>query len=123
MPPATEQNLLRARRRGAGQNFVLVIHGGAGTMTREGSTPEKRAKYTAALTGALEAGYEALRLGGEAMDAAVAAVAVLEGKLDRTVPSSGEPPITMTFERNGFVSYTGRQTVLSSMPAKVPSST
>ncbi|KAH0827436.1 nucleophile aminohydrolase [Lanmaoa asiatica] len=77
-PLAAERNILRAGKRDAGQNHVLVIHGGAGTMNREGSTPEQRAKYRAALTRALKAGHEVLRLGGEAMDATVAAVTVLE---------------------------------------------
>jgi beta-aspartyl-peptidase (threonine type) len=35
--------------------YVLVIHGGAGTMSKEGSTPEQRADYKAALTEALQA--------------------------------------------------------------------
>lgn len=79
-PLAADRNILRAEKRGTGQNYVLVIHGGAGTMTRAGSTPEQRAMYRAALVRALEAGYKALKLGDEAMNAAVAAVAVLEGK-------------------------------------------
>ncbi|EJD02791.1 N-terminal nucleophile aminohydrolase [Fomitiporia mediterranea MF3/22] len=57
---------------------VLVIHGGAGTMTREGSTPERREEYKNALRKALRKGYEVLMAGGEAMDAAVAAVNVME---------------------------------------------
>ena len=80
MPLATDRKILRAARRGSGRNYVLVIHGGAGTMIRDGSTPEQRAKYRTMLIRALEAGHEVLKLGGEAMDAAVAAVAVLEGK-------------------------------------------
>ncbi|KAF8840491.1 asparaginase [Paxillus ammoniavirescens] len=47
-------------------------------MNREGSTPEKRALYRAALGHALKAGHEVLKSGGEAMDAAVAAVTVME---------------------------------------------
>ena len=35
--------------------YVLVIHGGAGTMSKEGSTPEQRAGYKAALAEALQA--------------------------------------------------------------------
>ncbi|KAI0093308.1 asparaginase [Irpex rosettiformis] len=58
--------------------YVLVIHGGAGTMARERSTPEQRAQYKAALSTALKAGYAVLNDGGEAMDAAVAAVASME---------------------------------------------
>ncbi|KAG9316294.1 nucleophile aminohydrolase [Chiua virens] len=68
----------RERNHAAEQNYLLVIHGGAGTMNRDNSTPEKRAKYRATLTRALKAGHQVLELGGEAMDAAVAAVTVLE---------------------------------------------
>ncbi|KDQ21829.1 hypothetical protein BOTBODRAFT_169022 [Botryobasidium botryosum FD-172 SS1] len=59
---------------------VLVIHGGAGTMSRERSTPEQREVYRETLREALRAGHAVLQAGGEAMDAAIAAVAVLEGK-------------------------------------------
>ena len=62
--------------------YVLVIHGGAGTMTRAGATPEKIEAYRAALREALNAGYKTLSQGGEAMDAAVAAVTVMEGNPD-----------------------------------------
>lgn len=65
-------------------NYVLVIHGGAGTMSRSRSTPEQRARYKAALTRALRAGYEVLQEGGEAMDAAVAAVSSMEGGFTTT---------------------------------------
>lgn len=59
--------------------FVLVIHAGAGTMSRNDSTETKRKAYHAGLRVALEAGYKVLEEGGEAMDAAVAAVSTLEG--------------------------------------------
>ncbi|KAF5370872.1 hypothetical protein D9758_002070 [Tetrapyrgos nigripes] len=58
--------------------FTLVIHGGAGTMSRKNATPGQIAVYHAGLRKALEAGYAVLSVGGEAMDAAVAAVSVLE---------------------------------------------
>ncbi|KAF9484477.1 asparaginase [Pholiota conissans] len=58
--------------------YVLVIHGGAGTMSKEGSTPEQRFAYRTALSQALISGYEVLRAGGDAMDAVVAAVTVME---------------------------------------------
>lgn len=61
-----------------GRNVTLVIHGGAGTMSRKNSTPEQRYVYKAALADALRAGYDVLRQGGEAMDAAVAAVSSME---------------------------------------------
>lgn len=58
---------------------LLVIHGGAGTMSREGSTPERQEQYRSVLRQALLTGHEVLRTGCEAMDAAVAAVGVMEG--------------------------------------------
>jgi beta-aspartyl-peptidase (threonine type) len=59
--------------------YVLVIHGGAGTMSRDKSTPENEAQYKYVLSAALRAGHDILSKGGEAMDAAVAAVSVMEG--------------------------------------------
>ncbi len=59
---------------------MLVIHGGAGTMSKDRSTPELQAKYKAALAKALLAGHHVLKQGGEAMDAAVAAVTSMEGE-------------------------------------------
>jgi beta-aspartyl-peptidase (threonine type) len=76
--------LLSSRTRGG--KCVLVIHGGAGTITRQGSTLEQQAHYKASLRTALLAGFDVLQVGGEAMDAAVAAVAVMEG-LAAPVPS------------------------------------
>lgn len=48
-------------------------------MSRDKSTPEKEVQYKKMLSAALRAGYDVLSSGGEAMDAAVAAVTVLEG--------------------------------------------
>ena len=59
--------------------YALVIHGGAGTMSKNNSTPEKEAQYKYMLGAALRAGHGVLANGGEAMDAAVAAVSVMEG--------------------------------------------
>lgn len=59
--------------------YVLVIHGGAGTMSKDKSTPEKEMQYKRMLSAALRAGYDVLQNGGEAMDAAVAAVSIMEG--------------------------------------------
>lgn len=56
----------------------LVIHGGAGVITRVGMTPEIEAAYHAALTEALEAGASILRKGGSALDAVEAAVIPME---------------------------------------------
>ena len=74
-----EKSALLPSRLRKDSNYVLVIHGGAGTMTRSGSTPEERMAYHKALKQALRAGYAVLSDGGEAMDAVVAAVTVMEG--------------------------------------------
>ncbi|KAG6813675.1 hypothetical protein H0H92_008523 [Tricholoma furcatifolium] len=44
-----------------GQRYALVIHGGAGTMSKAGSTPEQRAAYKAGLRAALEAAYRGIK--------------------------------------------------------------
>lgn len=59
--------------------YKLVIHGGAGTISKANTTPEKYAAYKQALAQALRAGHAVLQEGGEAMDAAVAAVSAMEG--------------------------------------------
>ncbi|KAJ3724984.1 asparaginase [Lentinula guzmanii] len=61
--------------------YVLVIHGGAGTMSRKKSTNAQLKTYHDGLRVALKAGYRVLKDGGEAMDAAVAAVAALEDNI------------------------------------------
>ncbi|KZV73249.1 hypothetical protein PENSPDRAFT_648981, partial [Peniophora sp. CONT] len=50
-------------------------------MSRERSTPEQRALYHATLKEALRTGHAVLKEGGEALDATVAAVTVLESML------------------------------------------
>jgi L-asparaginase / beta-aspartyl-peptidase len=61
-----------------GTGFGMVIHGGAGTITRGSVTPEMEAQYHAALEEALQAGYRILADGGSSLDAVEAAVRVLE---------------------------------------------
>jgi len=58
--------------------FVLVIHGGAGTILKSQMTPEKEKAYTEALNGALAKGQAILQRGGTAMDAVEASVRHLE---------------------------------------------
>lgn len=58
--------------------FGLVIHGGAGVVLRENTTPELEAEYRAKLTEARDAGYTILERGGSAMDAVVAAITIME---------------------------------------------
>ncbi len=61
-----------------GAEYGIVIHGGAGTITRENMTAELEDAYRAALQTALEAGYGVLDNGGSAVDAVIAAVKVME---------------------------------------------
>ncbi|MCP3139145.1 isoaspartyl peptidase/L-asparaginase family protein [Pyxidicoccus xibeiensis] len=56
----------------------LVIHGGAGVISRENLSPEREAEVRAALTQALQAGHAVLARGGTSLDAVSAAIRVLE---------------------------------------------
>ena len=58
--------------------ITLVIHGGAGTITRALMTPEKEQAYQAALNQALDAGYAVLKRGGTSLDAVEAAIRIME---------------------------------------------
>jgi beta-aspartyl-peptidase (threonine type) len=58
--------------------FKLVIHGGAGTITRGNMTPETERQYGTKLTEALQAGYKILRDGGNCLDAVEAAIRIME---------------------------------------------
>ncbi|MGH8160871.1 MAG: isoaspartyl peptidase/L-asparaginase family protein, partial [Gammaproteobacteria bacterium] len=58
--------------------IAIVIHGGAGTITKASMTPALEKKYRAALTETLKAGYEVLEKDGRAVDAVQAAVEVME---------------------------------------------
>jgi L-asparaginase / beta-aspartyl-peptidase len=62
----------------AGAGFGMVVHGGAGTITRGSMTAEMEAQYRAALEQSLQAGYRILADGGSSLDAVEAAVRVLE---------------------------------------------
>jgi len=58
--------------------WSIAIHGGAGTILREKLTDKRRAAYEAGLAAALDAGAKVLTAGGSALDAAAAAVVLLE---------------------------------------------
>lgn len=59
-------------------NAVLVIHGGAGAISRAAMTTDKEREYHAALRDILLAGQAILAQGGTALDAVTAAVVGLE---------------------------------------------
>ena len=62
----------------AGKTFALVIHGGAGTISREEITPAIERDVRAGLEAALDAGRAILENGSPSLDAVVAAVRALE---------------------------------------------
>jgi L-asparaginase / beta-aspartyl-peptidase len=58
--------------------FALVLHGGAGTISRTTMTPELERQYRATLTDALLAGHRVLERGGHSLDAIEAAIHIME---------------------------------------------
>ena len=60
------------------QKYVMVIHGGAGTITRKNMSAEKEAAYIAALTKALQTGYDVLKSGKTSLDAVEATIHIME---------------------------------------------
>ncbi|EGQ7650095.1 TPA: isoaspartyl peptidase/L-asparaginase family protein [Vibrio alginolyticus] len=60
------------------KSFSIAIHGGAGTILREQMSDELQQSILADLEAAVKAGHQILETGGEALDAVVAAVKVLE---------------------------------------------
>ncbi|WP_029286785.1 isoaspartyl peptidase/L-asparaginase family protein [Pedobacter sp. R20-19] len=60
------------------KKYVMVIHGGAGTILKKNMTPEKEADYIAVLTKALQAGYAQIKNGKTSLDAVEATIHVLE---------------------------------------------
>lgn len=58
--------------------ITLVIHGGAGTITRANMTPEMEKAYTEALRAALQKGHAILKSGGTSLDAVEAVVRFME---------------------------------------------
>jgi beta-aspartyl-peptidase (threonine type) len=60
------------------QQYALVIHGGAGSLTPGNVSSERENAYRQGLQNALNAGEKILKAGGTALDAVVAAIKVLE---------------------------------------------
>jgi len=58
--------------------FMLVVHGGAGTIRKQDMTPAQDSAYRATLTQAIRGGYDVLRGGGSSLDAVIAVITVLE---------------------------------------------
>ena len=60
------------------QKAMLVIHGGAGTITRASMSAEAEKQYRAGLEEALRAGHGVLTKGGSSLDAVEAAIRIME---------------------------------------------
>lgn len=60
------------------KNFTLVIHGGAGVLSKTEMIPEYEKRFHEDLNRALKAGYEILNADGTSMDAVVAAIKIME---------------------------------------------
>ncbi len=58
--------------------ITLVIHGGAGTITRDAMSADMESEYRAKLSESLNAGYQVLENGGSSLDAIIEAIQVLE---------------------------------------------
>jgi beta-aspartyl-peptidase (threonine type) len=58
--------------------FAIVIHGGAGTLSRHETSSSQEALYQQGLGDALDAGFSVLERGGGSLDAVTAAVVSLE---------------------------------------------
>lgn len=56
----------------------MVVHGGAGTITRAGMTPELEKQYREKLEEALRTGHAILAKGGSSLDAVEATIRILE---------------------------------------------
>ncbi|RLD76637.1 MAG: beta-aspartyl-peptidase, partial [Bacteroidetes bacterium] len=58
--------------------YVIVIHGGAGVITKENMTDEKEAAYIQKLNEALRVGAKKLKTGGTAIETVIAVIKIME---------------------------------------------
>lgn len=72
------KTFVRAQDKPLPEKYVLVIHGGAGTILKSQMTPEKEKAYQDGLDEALRIGNAILQKGGTALDAVEAAVRSME---------------------------------------------
>ena len=63
---------------GEERKIMLVMHGGAGTITRQSMTPEMEKQYRETLEQALRTGHAILAKGGTSIDAVEASIRILE---------------------------------------------
>ena len=60
------------------RKFVLLIHGGSGTIRRSKMTPEREIQYHSCLSDSLTQGFKSLASGGSALEAVVSAIKTME---------------------------------------------
>jgi beta-aspartyl-peptidase (threonine type) len=60
------------------QEWAIVIHGGAGVITRDRMTPEMDKEYRGALSAAINKGKEILKNGGSALEAVEMTIRIME---------------------------------------------
>lgn len=72
---------------------AIVIHGGAGTFTREGMTHEMLAAYRSTLREAVTSGHRVLKEGGSSLDAVTVAIRIME---DSPLFNAGKAPCLTT---------------------------
>ncbi len=70
--------LLHAQQQVPQHRFGIVVHGGAGTITKSSMTPEVEKQYREKMTEALLKGYTILKNNGTSMDAVEAVINILE---------------------------------------------
>jgi beta-aspartyl-peptidase (threonine type) len=77
--------------------FALVIHGGAGTITKENMTPAKEKAYTESLQRVMTIGYNMLIRGKSAVDVAETLVMIME---DDSLFNAGKGAVFTSEGRN-----------------------
>lgn len=77
--------------------FAIVIHGGAGSITKARMSPEREAEYRAKLTEAVSKGYSILKAGGSSLDAVEQTIKILE---DSPLFNAGKGAVFTNAETN-----------------------
>ena len=80
-----------------GQNFGIVIHGGAGTIRKENMSDSLEIAYKQKLTEAITKGHTILKNGGTAMEAVTATINIME---DSPLFNAGKGAVFTHEERN-----------------------
>jgi len=78
-------------------DYVLVVHGGAGTATKASYSPERAQQYVDKLTEVLEAGGRILEAGGSSLDAVEACIRIME---DSPLFNAGKGAVFNEFGKN-----------------------